>query len=126
MGLWYFKEFLATANTPDRKRKAILKCKTEYRKLLSKLNKVIDTLQVKQCERNWSAINFDKVTSISIAKQKIGNAFVWQLSYTNPNMAMAATASSFAAPCSKTLTMSITYTVDQGSFGAYTLILKKP
>jgi len=63
---------------------------------------------------------------LSITKQKIGNAFVWALGYTNPNMAMAATASSFAAPCSKTLTMSITYTVDQGSFGAYTLVLKKP
>lgn len=63
---------------------------------------------------------------LSITKQKIGNAFVWALNYTNPNMAMASTASSFAAPCSKTLTMSITYTVDQGSFGAYTLVLKKP
>ena len=66
----YFKDFLATANTPDRKRKAILKCKTEYRKLLSGLNKRIDTLQIKQCEHNWAAINFNKVTSISIAKQK--------------------------------------------------------
>jgi hypothetical protein len=66
----YFQEFLATANTPDRKRRAILKCKTEYRKLLSGLNNKIDTVQIKQCERNWSAINFDKVTSISITKQK--------------------------------------------------------
>lgn len=63
---------------------------------------------------------------LSITKQKIGNAFVWALNYTNPNMAMAASASSFVAPCSKTITMSITYTVDQGSFGAYTLVLKKP
>jgi hypothetical protein len=63
---------------------------------------------------------------LSITKQKIGNAFVWALNYTNPNMAMAASASSFVAPCSKTITMAITYTVDQGSFGAYTLVLKKP
>jgi hypothetical protein len=66
----YFQEFLDTANTPERRRKAILKCKTEYRKLLSGLNKKIDTLQIKQCGLNWSAINFDKVTSISITKQK--------------------------------------------------------
>jgi Mg-chelatase subunit ChlD len=66
----YFQEFLDTANTPERRRKAVLKCKTEYRKLLSGLNKRIDTLQIKQCGRNWSAINFDKVTSISITKQK--------------------------------------------------------
>ncbi len=63
---------------------------------------------------------------LSITKQKIGNAFVWQLAYTNPNMAMTANASSFASPCSKQLNMAITYTVDQGSFGTFTLILKKP
>ncbi len=63
---------------------------------------------------------------LSIVKQKIGNAFTWNLAYTNPNMAVAASSASVVAPCSKTITLSITYTVDQGSFGAYTLILKKP
>jgi hypothetical protein len=63
---------------------------------------------------------------LTIAKQKIGNAFTWQLAYTNPNMAVAASSSSFVAPCSKTITLAIAYTVDQGSFGTYTLILKKP
>ena len=63
---------------------------------------------------------------LSITKQKIGNAFTWNLAYTNPNMAVAASSASVVAPCSKTITLSITYTVDQGSFGAYTLILKKP
>jgi hypothetical protein len=63
---------------------------------------------------------------LTITKQKIGNAFTWNLSYTNPNMAVAASAASFVAPCSKTIDLNITYTVDQGSFGAYTLKLKKP
>lgn len=66
----YFKEYLVTANTPERHRKALLKCKTEYRKLLSSLNKRIDTLQIKQCSHKWSSIDFNKVTSISIIKQK--------------------------------------------------------
>ncbi len=61
---------------------------------------------------------------LTITKQKIGNAFTWNLSYTNPNMAVAASASSFVAPCSKTIDLNITYTVDQGSFGAYLLKLK--
>ena len=61
----------------------------------------------------------------TIAKQKIGNAFTWALNYTNPNMAVAASATSVVAPCSKTITLSIAYTVDQGSFGSYTLVLKK-
>jgi len=70
LALDYFKDFLETANTVERQRKAVLKCKTQYRKLLSSLNKKIDTTQVKQCGKNWAAIDFNKVTSITIAKQK--------------------------------------------------------
>lgn len=67
----YFFEFLVTAkpNTLSYS-KAILKCKTEYRKVLSSLNGHIDTLQMKQCGKNWKSINFDKVTSISLTKQR--------------------------------------------------------
>lgn len=70
----YFSEFLSTANNEERQRRAILKCKTEYRKVLSSLNKKIDTLQIKQCDKEWHTIDFNKVTSISLLKQK--NAFL--------------------------------------------------
>ena len=66
----YFNQFLETANSDERRRKAILKCKTEYRKLLSALNRFIDTLQIKQCQQTWQNIDFNKVTSISLIKQK--------------------------------------------------------
>jgi hypothetical protein len=66
----YFNEFLQTANTDERVKKAVLKCKTEYRKVLSSLNRQIDTLQVKQCGQDWKHIDFNKVTSISLSKQK--------------------------------------------------------
>jgi hypothetical protein len=66
----YYSQFLTTAHTDVQKNKAVLKCKTEYRKLLSTLNKQIDTLQIKQCSHNWAAINFDKATSITLSKQK--------------------------------------------------------
>ena len=66
----YFYEYFNTANNAERKSKAILKCKTEYRKILSALNRKIDTLQIKQCGKVWSDIDFNKVTSISISKQK--------------------------------------------------------
>lgn len=66
----YFSEFLETSNTYEQKRKAILKCKTEYRKILSALNRAIDTTQVKQCEQTWQHIDFNKVTSITLSKQK--------------------------------------------------------
>ena len=66
----YFTNYLATANNDVRFKKATSKCKTDYRKILSTLNKHIDTLQIKQCGLNWSSIDFHKVTSISISKQK--------------------------------------------------------
>jgi len=66
----YFSEILATANTEDRQRKAILKCNTKYRKILSALNRKIDTTQIKQCEKVWQTIDFNNVTSVTLLKQK--------------------------------------------------------
>ena len=65
----YFAHFLTTATNSVSNQKAVLKCKTEYRKVLSALNRKIDTLQIKQCGKVWSSIDFNKVTSISITKQ---------------------------------------------------------
>lgn len=66
----YFKEFVETACTTEQTKKAVLKCKTEYRKVLSKLNRHLETLQIKQCSHTWKSIDFNKVTSISLSKQK--------------------------------------------------------
>ena len=66
----YFHDILETAKTDEQKRRAVLKCKTDYRKILSALNRKIETLQIKQCDRSWSSIDFNKVTSISLSKQK--------------------------------------------------------
>ena len=66
----YFSHFLSTANTYDKRVRAILKCKTEYRKILSALNRQIDTVQIKQCDEKWANINFSKTTSITLSKQK--------------------------------------------------------
>jgi hypothetical protein len=66
----YFKQYMETAKNEKSKEYAIKKCKTEYRKLLSKLNKQIDTLQIKQCGKEWSNIDFNNVTSISLSRQK--------------------------------------------------------
>jgi len=76
----YFKHYMETAIkfdnkyesqlTYSREIKAILKCKTEYRKIISTLNKYLDTTQVKQCAREWKDINFKNVTSITLTKNK--------------------------------------------------------
>ncbi len=62
---------------------------------------------------------------VTITKQKIGNAFTWNLNYTNPNFSVTAGATSFVSPCSKTINMDIGITVDQGSFGNKLLVLRK-
>ena len=66
----YFSEFMETTSKHEQREKAIRKCKTHYRKLLSVLNRKIDTTQVKQCGKAWSEIDFNNVTSITLAKQK--------------------------------------------------------
>jgi Mg-chelatase subunit ChlD len=66
----YFSEYMITAKTSVSQATALLKCKTRYRKMLSKLNKIIDTVQIKQCDGKWADICFSRVTSISLAKQK--------------------------------------------------------
>jgi hypothetical protein len=66
----YFNEYMKTANSQIKSEKAVSKCKMEYRKLISDLNKKLDTLQIKQCANTWSDINFEVVTSVSLVKQK--------------------------------------------------------
>ena len=72
----YFPMYLKSACLSNKETKeksksaAILKTKREYRKLLSCLNRAIDTLQIKQCDRTWSEIDFKNVTSISLSKQR--------------------------------------------------------
>ena len=66
---WYNKE-LNSKLTPVKRSAARRKCLTHFRKLVSKINKEIDTTQVYQCSSNWQKINFEKgVTSITMRKQ---------------------------------------------------------
>ena len=66
----YFKPYLLSAKTQHQHNRAQIKCKTEYRKLVSNLNRIIDTVQIKQCANNWADIDHSKTTSITISKQK--------------------------------------------------------
>ena len=72
----YFVRYIMSSNNADEyKRKesqaaAIQKSKADYRKLIAGLNKRIDTLQIKQCAKTWTEIDFNKVTSVSLSKQK--------------------------------------------------------
>lgn len=66
----YFKQYIFSAKSADKLDSAILKCKTDFRKVISMLNRYIDTVQIKQCGQSWSSIDFNNVTSITLNKQK--------------------------------------------------------
>ena len=66
----YFSYYLETAKDPAVITRAILKTKRDMRKLLSTLNRYLDTLQVKQCAKTWDQIDHNKITSTSMVKQR--------------------------------------------------------
>jgi len=66
----YFSEYMVTAKTTVQRFSASKKCYTEFRKLLSKMNMELDTVQIKQCSNHWADINHATTTSITISKQK--------------------------------------------------------
>lgn len=70
----YYSEYLSTPVTKDQMDKAKKKVYMNYRKMISSLNMQLDTVQIKQCDKNYSSIDYDHVTSITMAKQK--NAFL--------------------------------------------------
>jgi hypothetical protein len=66
-------KILETAKTETQYLRAISKCKRNYRKIISSLNKELDTVQIKQCSQHWSAILPETVSITTLMKQK--NAF---------------------------------------------------
>jgi hypothetical protein len=70
LALDYYPEYLLSAKTPEMVRRAETKAKMDYRKLISCLNKKLDTVQIKQCANTWSEIEPGNQTSITMHKQK--------------------------------------------------------
>lgn len=62
-----------TTNVLYETKSQITVCKRNYRKMISALNKELDTTQIKQCGNKWSSINPDNVSIGTLIKQK--NAF---------------------------------------------------
>lgn len=66
----YFKEYMVSAKTSESKERAINKCKAQYRGIITKLNRHLDTVQIKQAGGNWAVINHAKTTSITMQRQR--------------------------------------------------------
>jgi len=83
LALDYFSDYINTTSESCNKRyistqtritAAKRKAYTDYRKIISKLNNVLNTVQINQCAGTWSNIDYDKnVTSITLSRQ--GRAF---------------------------------------------------
>lgn len=58
-----YKNILNSAKTDEARAAAERKCKMMYRKMVSNLNKEIDTLEVKQCANQWADIDPDKLST---------------------------------------------------------------
>jgi len=66
----YFQKYLQTAKTCESYLRACLKARMEMRKLRSRYNARLDTVQIKQCKREWATIDHNKTTSITMSRQK--------------------------------------------------------
>ena len=66
-----FGHFQDTANTEASKRKAKLKGRIILKKLLVKLNRYLDTAQIKMCCKDWSKLNFNHITSQTLRRRKL-------------------------------------------------------
>ena len=70
---FYSPQMLETAKTEKQYLQSISKCKRNYRKMVSYLNRELDTVQIKQCSQQWSKIIPENVSITTIHQQK--NAF---------------------------------------------------
>jgi Mg-chelatase subunit ChlD len=70
LALDFYPDYLSSAKSSEMLKRASTKAKMDYRKLLSALNKKLDTVQIKQCANTWSEIEPSKQTSITMHKQK--------------------------------------------------------
>jgi hypothetical protein len=66
----YFPRYLASAKNDISKSRAQFKAKMDYRKVVANLNRILDTVQIKQCAKTWASINHAKTTSVTMAKQR--------------------------------------------------------
>jgi hypothetical protein len=71
---WIFEEiakcYFAEYGKYDWNSKGVNKAKTQMRKKISAKNRSLDTTQIKQCEKHWADIDFNRVTSVTMNRQR--------------------------------------------------------
>ena len=69
LAMSYFQHEIPSDQTHPSYERAVNRAFMNYRKMISALNKKLDTTQVKMCDNKWSELNFNNVTSITMHKQ---------------------------------------------------------
>jgi hypothetical protein len=69
----YFPLYFSQITTENKER-AWKKAAMEYRKIVSSLNRALDTVQIKQCENQWMEIDFSHVSKTTLMLQQ--NAYL--------------------------------------------------
>lgn len=64
-----FRKYIITAKTQCSRKKAIIKCRVHLTKVITTLNKQLNTVQINQCGGTWSSINFAHATSVTMRNQ---------------------------------------------------------
>lgn len=70
---WYNKyhpHLLKYCRTNDSYQAALRKCKMKYRTIISSLNKVLDTTEIKLCSQEWNKLNIENIPQIAFEKYK--------------------------------------------------------
>lgn len=70
---WYkkmWKYILLTPRDIIEQENAMNKCRMNFRKIVSNMNKYLDTTEIKQCSREWSKINPNKINTKTFILQK--------------------------------------------------------
>lgn len=69
IALRYNYHYMQTATSEHSKYLARAKAKTDFRKMVSRLNHQLNTVQVKQCAREWKSIVPEQQTALTMRKQ---------------------------------------------------------
>jgi hypothetical protein len=64
-------DYFTSALTHSQLSAARKKASREFRRMLSSMNKYLQTTQIAQCKNEWSTIDFNNVTSITMNKNKL-------------------------------------------------------
>ena len=68
-GLFY-REYMITAHQPASIVQAQKKCNAQFRMMIARLNRHLDTVQIKQCAGRWSEIVPEAITTTTMMRQR--------------------------------------------------------